>query len=140
GIALCYLVLPRGLEVLLGFTPENVSNIVNFNVYFSFVIRLIIFFGIGFMLPVFVVLLNAVGVLSQQTLANARRWIIVGVFVFAALANPRGEPITMLSLAIPMYLLFEIAILVCKFNDRRRERALERDLPDDEAAPLEEVP
>lgn len=139
GIVLCYVVLPRGLEVLLGFTPENVANIVNFNVYFSFVIRLIIFFGIGFMLPVFVVLLNAVGVLSQQTLANARRWIILGVFIFAALANPSGEPITMLTLAIPMYLLFEIAILVCRFNDRRRERA-RNDIPDDEASPLEEVP
>lgn len=140
GIVLCYLVLPRGLEVLLGFTPENVSNIVNFNVYFSFVIRLILFFGIGFMLPVFVVLLNAVGVLSQQTLASARRWIILGVFIFAALANPSGEPITMLTLAIPMYLLFEIAILICRFNDRRRERALASDVADDEASPLEEVP
>lgn len=140
GIVLCYMVLPRGLEVLLGFTPENVSNIVNFNVYFNFVIRLIIFFGIGFMLPVFVVLLNAVGVLSQQTLANARRWIILGVFIFAALANPSGEPITMLTLAIPMYLLFEIAILVCRFNDRRRERAMRSDVADDEASPLEEVP
>ncbi|MFW6092122.1 MAG: twin-arginine translocase subunit TatC [Actinomycetota bacterium] len=140
GIVLCYMVLPRGLEVLLGFTPENVSNIVNFNVYFNFVIRLIIFFGIGFMLPVFVVLLNAVGVLSQQTLANARRWIILGVFIFAALANPSGEPITMLTLAIPMYLLFEIAILVCRFNDRRRERAMRSDVGDDEASPLEEVP
>lgn len=139
GIGLCYVILPRGLEVLMGFTPDGVSNIVNFNVYFSFVIRLIIFFGVGFLLPVFVVLLNAVGVLSQQTLANARRWIIVGVFVFAALANPSGEPITMLSLAIPMYLLFEIAILVCKFNDRRRARALGRDLDPDEASPLEDV-
>lgn len=138
GIGLCYLILPRGLEVLLGFTPENVSNIVNFNVYFSFVIRLIIFFGIGFLLPVFVVLLNAVGVLSQETLANARRWIVVGVFVFAALANPSGEPITMLSLAIPMYVLFEIAILVCKFNDRRRGRALGREPADDEASPLDD--
>ena len=140
GILLCYLILPRGLEVLLGFTPENVSNIITFNDYFSFVLRLIIFFGIGFLLPVFVVLLNAVGVLSQETLANARRWIIVGVFVFAALANPSGEPITMLSLAIPMYLLFEIAILICKFNDRRRARAGLRGLEDDEASPIDFEP
>lgn len=139
GIGLCYVILPRGLEVLMGFTPEGVANIVDFNVYFSFVIRLIIFFGIGFLLPVFVVLLNAVGVLSQQTLANARRWIIVGVFVFAALANPSGEPVTMLTLAVPMYILFEIAILVCKFNDRRRARQLGRDVDPDEVVPLDDL-
>jgi sec-independent protein translocase protein TatC len=139
GILLCYLILPRGLEVLFGFTPGGVSNIIAFNDYFSFVLRLIVFFGIGFLLPVFVVLLNAAGILSREALSNARRWIVVGVFVFAAMANPSGEPITMLSLALPMYLLFEIAILVCRFNDRRRDRAMLRDLDDDQASSLEET-
>jgi sec-independent protein translocase protein TatC len=138
GILLCYLILPRGLEVLFGFTPGGVSNYITFNDYLSFVLRLIVFFGIGFLLPVFVVLLNAAGILSREALSNARRWIVVGVFVFAAMANPSGEPITMLSLALPMYILFEIAILVCRFNDRRRDRAMLRHLDDDQASPMDE--
>ena len=101
-------------------------------------------FGIAFLLPVFVVLLNAVGVFSGRTLASARRWIIVGVFVFAAVATPTGDPITMLMLAVPMWLLFEASVLICRLNDRRRARADTAqglaDLDDDEASPLDEAP
>ena len=144
GVALCYWLLPKGLTVLLGFTPEGVSNFVSFSRYFSFVVRLVLVFGIAFLLPVFVVLLNAVGVFSGKTLASARRWIIVGVFVFAAVATPTGDPITMLMLAVPMWLLFEASVLICRLNDRRRARADTAqglaDLDDDEASPLDEAP
>lgn len=136
GVALCYWLLPRGLAVLLGFTPDGVANIVLFTDYLNFVIRLILVFGIAFLLPVFVLLLNAVGVLSGSALASARRWIVVGVFVFAAVATPTADPITMLMLAMPMWILFELAVLVARFNDRRRRRELAvDDLGDDEATP-----
>lgn len=142
GVVLCYWLLPKGLTVLLGFTPEGVSNFVSFSRYFSFVVRLLLVFGIAFLLPVFVVLLNAVGVFSGAALASARRWIIVGVFVFAAVATPTGDPITMLMLAVPMWLLFETSVLVCRLNDRRRARNEAEeglaDLDDDEASPLDE--
>jgi sec-independent protein translocase protein TatC len=144
GVALCYWLLPKGLTVLLGFTPSGVSNFVSFSRYFSFVVRLVLVFGIAFLLPVFVVLLNAVGVFSGAALSSARRWIILGVFVFAAVATPTGDPITMLMLAVPMWLLFEASVLVCRLNDRRRRK---RDadlgltgLDDDEASPLDETP
>ncbi len=140
GVVLCYWLLPKGLAVLLGFTPQGVSNIVSFTNYFTFVVRLELVFGIAFLLPVFVVLLNAVGIFSGATLSNARRWIVVGVFVFAAVATPTGDPVTMLLLAVPMWLLFEAAVLICRLNDRRRARgASEPDLSglaDDEASPL----
>jgi len=144
GVALCYWLLPKGLTVLLGFTPEGVSNFVSFSRYFSFVVRLVLVFGIAFLLPVFVVLLNAVGVFSGAALTSARRWIIIGVFVFAAVATPTGDPITMLMLAVPMWLLFEASVVVCRFNDKRRAKAMAQlglaDLDDDEASPLEESP
>ncbi len=141
GIALCYWLLPRGLDVILGFTPEGagVVNIVAFTEYFNFVLRLMLVFGVAFVLPVFVVLLNAVGVLSRETLSNARRWIVVGIFVFASVATPTGDPITMVMLAVPMWVLFESAVLICRFNDRRRARELGVDLDDDEASPLTPV-
>jgi sec-independent protein translocase protein TatC len=137
GIALCFWLLPRGLAVILGFTPKDVANIVLFSDYLSFVMRLVLVFGVAFLLPVFVVLLNAVGVLSGATLSHTRRWTVLGIFVFAAVATPTGDPITMIMLAGPMWILFETSVLICRFNDRRRARALESDLDDDMASPLE---
>jgi sec-independent protein translocase protein TatC len=136
GIALCLWLLPRGLTVIFGFTPKDVANIVLFSDYLSFVMRLVLVFGIAFLLPVFVVLLNAVGVLSGETLSNTRRWTVVGIFVFAAVATPTGDPITMIMLAAPMWILFEVAVLVCRYNDRRRARELGPDVDDDVASPL----
>lgn len=135
GVALCFWLLPRGLGVLLGFTPDGVSNIVLFTDYLNFVIRLVLVFGIAFLLPVFMLLLNALGVLSGAALSNARRWIVLGVFVFAAVATPTGDPITMLTLAAPMWVLFEVSVLVARLNDRRRDRELGAELGDDEATP-----
>lgn len=137
GIALCFWLLPRGLTVILDFTPKDVANIVLFSDYLSFVMRLVLVFGIAFLLPVFVVLLNAVGVLSGETLSNTRRWVVVGIFVFAAVATPTGDPITMIMLAAPMWILFEASVLVCRYNDRRRARELGPKIDDDVASPLE---
>jgi sec-independent protein translocase protein TatC len=137
GIALCFWLLPRGLAVILGFTPDPVANIVAFSDYLSFVMRLVLVFGIAFLLPVFVVLLNAVGVLSGETLSNTRRWTVLGIFVFAAVATPTGDPITMIMLAGPMWILFEASVLVCRLNDRRRARELGPEVDDDVASSLE---
>jgi sec-independent protein translocase protein TatC len=140
GIALCFWLLPRGLAVILGFTPDDVANIVLFSDYLSFVMRLVLVFGIAFLLPVFVVLLNAVGVLSRETLSSTRRWTVLGIFVFAAIATPTGDPITMLMLAGPMWILFEAAVLVCRLNDRRRARQAGPAIDDDVASELELEP
>jgi sec-independent protein translocase protein TatC len=137
GIVLCYWLLPKGLGVILGLTPDDITNIVSFTRYFGFVIRLMLVFGIAFLLPVFVVLLNAVGVLTGSTLSNTRRWTVLGIFVFAAVATPTADPITMIMLAVPMWALFEAAVLICRFNDRRRARELGADLDDDVASPIE---
>jgi len=139
GVVLCFTLLPKGLVIILGFTPEDVSNYVSFSVYFTFITRLALVFGVAFLLPVFVVLLNAVGVLTGQALADARRWIVMGIFVFAAVGTPTGDPFTMLALAVPMWVLFELAVLLCRLRDRRRARAEAGDelgdLDDDEASP-----
>jgi sec-independent protein translocase protein TatC len=144
GVVLCYWLLPKGLTVLLGFTPQGVANFVSFSRYFSFVVRLVLVFGLAFLLPVFVVLLNAVGIFSGKTLSSARRWIVVGVFAFAAVATPTGDPITMLLLAVPMWLLFEGSVVVCRLNDRRRARASGEpdydEISDDEASELDVQP
>lgn len=123
GILLGYLTLPKGLEVLIGFTPEDTINITDFNDYLSFFIRTLLVFGIAFEIPVFVVLLNAAGLLKGRSLAAYRPWIIVGTFIFAAVATPSADPFTMTAMAVPMCLLFFLSEFIARTVDKRRDRA-----------------
>jgi sec-independent protein translocase protein TatC len=137
GVAVGYYVLPRGLEVLIGFTREELQNLVEFGEYFSFFTRMLLVFGVAFMIPLFVVMLNLAGVLSGKALGEHRAWVVLGTFVFAAAATPSTDPFSMLMLALPMTLLFGISEVVARILDRRRSRALGTDLDDDEASDLE---
>jgi sec-independent protein translocase protein TatC len=142
GAALAYVVLPVGLEILLGFTPDNVENIVSVDRYLSFFIRTVIVFGVGFLTPLLIVTLNFAGVLSGKRLMSWWRWIIFIVFVFAAVATPTGDPINLVLLAGPVLLLVMIAIGISLLNDKRRARkGLHepdyQDWDDDEASPLD---
>lgn len=141
GIALGYVVLPKSIEILINFTPSDVSNLVQVDGYLSFVLRMLLVFGIAMEIPLFVVLLNLAGVVSADGLARARSWIVLGVFVFAAVATPSTDPITMLFLAVPMTALFLSSEVIARLIDRRRARASgEPDfdsLDDDETSVLE---
>ena len=142
GVALAYFVLPYGLEILFGFTPQNVENIVAVDRYLSFFIRMVIVFGVGFLAPLLLVLLNFAGILTGKKLLSWWRWIIFAVCIFAAVATPTGDPINMLLLAAPILLLMTMAILICLGNDRRRARKRAPgeafdEWDDDEASPLE---
>jgi sec-independent protein translocase protein TatC len=142
GVVLAYVLMPKGLEVLLGFTPQNVGNYLPVDRYLSFFLRMVIVFGIGFLTPLFIVGLNILGVLSGKRLAKAWRFIIFGVFVFAAVATPTGDPITMMLLATPVLLLVGAAVAFSMLNDRRRLRnGAEPDyagFDDDQISPLPE--
>lgn len=137
GVTLGYYTLPKGLEILIGLTPGSLTNLVEFGDYLSFLIRTLLVFGIAFEIPVFVILLNLAGVLPGRTLGAHRAWIIIGSFVFAALATPSTDPFTMLFLAVPMVLLFAISEVVARFLDRRRAAAdPAAGVGDDELSPL----
>jgi sec-independent protein translocase protein TatC len=140
GVMLAYVVLPYGLELLFGFTPENVENIVAVDRYLSFFIRMVIVFGVGFLAPLMLVLLNFAGILTGKRLLSWWRWIIFIVFIFAAVATPTGDPINMLLLAGPILVLMVFAISICLANDKRRARKGEPDYDewdDDSSSPLE---
>ena len=137
GVATGYYVLPKGLEVLIGFTPADLENLVEFSEYFSFFTRMLLVFGISFQIPLFVILLNLAGVVSGKSLGQHRAWIILGVFVFAAAATPSTDPFSMLMLALPMSLLFLLSEVIARLVDRRRDREAFDDLDDDEASTLE---
>lgn len=122
GVALGYWILPTGIKILIGFTPPNVQNLVQLPGYLDFVLRMLLVFGIAFLIPFAVTLANLAGVLSGRALGKARPYIIVAAVIFGAIATPTGDPITLLLLAGPMCALFLIAEVLARVNDKRRER------------------
>jgi sec-independent protein translocase protein TatC len=120
GAVFAYLALPRGLDFLLGFAGEGVVPILYFDRYVSFVVLVILAFGLSFLLPVLLVFLQMVGVLTPQTLGAWRRWAILAIVVFAAVITPTGDPMTLAALAVPMYLFYEAAIIIGRIIRRGR--------------------
>lgn len=123
GVAVAYYVLPKGMEVLIGFTPADIQSLIEFDRYLSFLIRMMLVFGVAFEIPLFVVMLNLAGVVSGKTLGAYRPWIVIGTFVFAAVATPSTDPFSMIFLAVPMALLFLVSEVIARAVDRRRAHA-----------------
>jgi sec-independent protein translocase protein TatC len=138
GVGTGYYVLPKGLEVLIGFTPASLQNLVEFGEYFSFLTRMLLVFGISFEIPLFVIMLNLAGVISGKQLARYRPWIILGTFIFAAVATPSTDPFSMVMLAGPMLVLFVVAELVARSLDKARGRGAysTAQWDDDQQSPL----
>jgi sec-independent protein translocase protein TatC len=123
GVVVGYVVLPKAITVLLSFTQSGVSNLQDINAYLSFLLRLMVVFGIAFLIPLVVLMLNIVGVIKAKQLAKYRTLVIFGTFVFGAVATPSTDPFSMLALAVPMTVLFLAAEVIAHILDRRKERA-----------------
>jgi sec-independent protein translocase protein TatC len=137
GMALGFVILPKGLAVLINFTQTDVQNLVDVGRLVSFMTQMLLVFGLAFEIPLFVVMLNLVGVLPGRALARYRPWIVLGTFVFAAVATPSTDPFSMCFLAAPMLVLFAISEVITRAIDRTRaRRADEEKLSVDEASPL----
>jgi sec-independent protein translocase protein TatC len=139
GAALAYEVMSRGLRYLLGLTPNGVVNLPSVDTYLSYFQGMILGFGLAFELPLALVMLNMAHILTHERFRKWRRLMLFGAFLFAGIANPSPDPISMLLLAVPCVVLVEVAEIVIYFNDRRRARIPDpyAGLADDEAAPLE---
>lgn len=125
GVALAYFVMPNMLDILFEFTPTDVQNVTSVDTYLSFFLHLVLFFGIGFLLPLVLMMLNFAGIISGSSLKNAWRWIILGSFVFGAVATPNGDPVAMTFVAVPMIVLSFTAVGIALINDRRRDTKFE---------------
>lgn len=144
GAVLAYLVVPEGLKVLMSFGGGQWTTALTGGKYVSFLLALLLIFGVSFELPLLVVMLNRAGVISYEQLHKWRRGLLMGLFVFAAIATPGTDPISMVVLALALCLLFEMAIQIARIHDRRKAklRAAEGwdSLDDNEAAPFDYTP
>ena len=143
GAALAYYILPIAIRVLFGFTPDSLNNLVRFDDYLSFVLRIILIFGLAFELPVFLVSLNLIGVLSGKAILKPWRFAIFGITLFVAAFSPTADPLSMAALALPLILFYfgagGIALLVDKRRDKKSQAIGDNQAADiDQASPIEE--
>jgi sec-independent protein translocase protein TatC len=122
GGLLAYFAMSKGLRFLLSLVPASVLPLISVDTYLNYTVAMLLIFGLAFELPLFMVLLNVVGILTHARFAKWRRMIIFGVFAFAAIATPSPDPISMLLLAVPCVGLVELAELFSWANDRRKAK------------------
>lgn len=141
GAVLAYLVMSKGLALLLSFVPEEYGTLIGIDQYMTYTAAMIAIFGVAFELPLLILLLNLAGVLTFARLKQWQRRAILLIFVFAAIATPSQDPFSMLALGLSMTILFEASVLLAYLNDRRRGvgsvEAAYDELDDDQASPLE---
>jgi sec-independent protein translocase protein TatC len=112
GAVVAYLVLAPGLKFLSHIGGANLQNTYSPNKYLTLFILMVIVFGIAFEFPVVLVALEAAGVVSSARLRGWRRQAIVGCVAFAAFITPSQDPFSFFGMAVPMYLFYEISILI----------------------------
>lgn len=144
GIYLAWLILPNAVRVLTDFTPIGFSNIITVTVFITFLLRLMLAFGIAFLLPVVLFGLNLVGIISGKQILKAWRITVFLICLFAAMAAPGADAVSMFYLAVPMLILFFVAIGLCLLNDKRRAgrnavRDAEVEASANRALPLEDL-
>jgi sec-independent protein translocase protein TatC len=126
GTALAWASLPGFVVVLIGFTPEGSTNVINASEYVLFAIRILLIFGLAFVMPVVLVLLNFAGLATGQGILKSWRFAVFLIAVVSALATPVAEPMTMFLMMAPLTGLYFIAVGIAIANDKRRERKLEK--------------
>jgi sec-independent protein translocase protein TatC len=114
GVAFAYFIVLKGvLKFFITYSPHNVLPMTDIASYLSFAMKLFMVFGLTFEIPVVTLLLILAGLVSTETLADKRRYIIVGCFAVSAVVTP-PDGVSMLMLAIPMWLLFELGLLLAR--------------------------
>ncbi len=144
GMLLAYVILWKGLSVLIGSAGSGTQAALSVTAYISFVTLMLVIFGASFELPLLIVLLNMAHVLPYRILKKWQRLGIFLIFLFAGVATPTADPFTMCAMAVPMVILFEASVLFTYFHDKRRAKRKAEEsgvqLSDDEASQINPIP
>ncbi|WP_326670103.1 twin-arginine translocase subunit TatC [Streptomyces canus] len=141
GAYFAYSVLPTTAKVLIDFTPSgSIDNLLPLDDLLQLVTRMVIVFGLSFELPLLLVMLNLTGMITGKRMLGWWRGMIMGITVFAAIATPSTDPLSMLALAGPIWVLYFFAVAFSLVNDRRKRRREAEGPDDDEASDLDLTP
>ena len=131
GVTLAWSLLPTFVQVLVGFTPEGSANVINASEYILFTLRILLVFGIAFVLPVVLVLLNFAGIITAQNILKSWRLAVFVAAVIGAVATPVAEPMAMFLLMVPLLILYFVAAGIATLHDKslaRKAAAVDREL------------
>ena len=123
GATVAYLSLPKGIELLVGIAGEGVTPLLEAEEYLNFVGLMFLGFGFMFEMPLVLFFLGLAGIITVDTLRKQRRTALVGIVAMAAIITPSQDPYTLLVLSVPLYLLYEVVILLLRLVNRRKVKA-----------------
>jgi sec-independent protein translocase protein TatC len=118
GVGIAYVVLPYAVNFLLSFTDDRLVAQTAAGPYFDFVTTMFLAFGLVMEFPILLVGLSRVGILSSQRLRASRRFVILGIAIFSAVATPGGDLVSPFVLGGTMYLLFELTVIFIRRSGR----------------------
>ncbi len=119
GVVLGYSALERGLSFLLEFGGDSLTPLVGADRYLKFATRFILAFGIAFEFPIFLFVAAAMGAVSSKKLRANRRWTFLIILIASALITPSGDPMTLMLLVVPLYVLYELTIIAIRLFLRK---------------------
>ncbi|WP_308220665.1 twin-arginine translocase subunit TatC [Microbacterium sp. C5A9] len=133
GCAAGLALFPRMVELLAGFASTEDSTLLQASYYVDFVLKIVLATGLAFVLPVFLVVLNLLGILSARSLVRSWRVVVVAIVLFSATVTPAADVLSMFLIAVPMTVLFAAALLLAWLHDRgvARRSALLAGTPSD---------
>lgn len=123
GAVFAYLVIPRGLEILLSFGGEDLAALLDASEYIGFILKTLIGFGLAFEVPLIIAMLTLAGAVDASTLRRYRRHAIFGAFALSAVITPTQDPFTMVVMALPLILFYEGNVVFARWVGWRRSRA-----------------
>jgi sec-independent protein translocase protein TatC len=118
GCAVGWISMPHMVQLLTSFAPTSTTSFISIDDYVDFITKLVIAVGIGFVMPVFLVVLNFIGILSAKAILKSWRIAIIVICIFTAIVTPSADVVSMFILAIPIVFLYFAAAFVAWLHDR----------------------
>ena len=127
-----FMVFPLAFKFLMGFSSDMIQAFPSMKEYLSFVIKLLIAFGVVFETPVFIFFLAKLGIVNYEMLKAYRKYFLVLAFVIGALLTP-PDPLSQIMMAVPLLILYEVSVLVTKYFGKKKVEEEEETKDDEES-------